>query len=144
MMAIYIPLSAQTNETKKGEDLVGTPDYLLTKFSHDYPQTVDTKWVFIDDAYVVEYTTAEEGNHKVWYNKSGEKQKEMHELNLKAELPEPVKEALSNRYAAFEVKNVTQETERGITSYRITLDEKGTQKVLVSNGDGKIVEKDID
>ena len=143
MMSIYIPLSAQTEIQENGEDLVGTPANLLTKFSHDYPQTIDTKWIFVDDAYVVEYTTAEKGSHKVWYDKSGEKLKEQHDLNPKADLPKPVKEALRNRFGSYQIKNISQESARGVTSYRINLNENGMQKEVVVNGDGTFKETEF-
>lgn len=143
MTAIYIPVSAQTKETTKNQKQADVPEHVTTKFSHEFPQTVDTKWVMEGDAFVVEYTTAETGNHKVWYNKSGEKQREVHELNPKTDLPGPVKEALRSQYGSYKIKNISQESARGVKSYRINLDENGMQKEVVVNGDGEIVETEF-
>lgn len=143
MMAIYIPLSAQTKETVKNQNQADVPEHVTTKFSHDYPQTADTKWVMEGDAFVVEFSTAGGGNQKAWYDQSGEKQKEAQELNPKTDLPSPVKEALRSHYGSYKIKNISQESARGITSYRITLDENGVQKEVVVNGDGKIDETEF-
>lgn len=143
VMAVYIPISAQTTESIKQEVKVDVPDHVTTKFSNDYPQTTDTKWKMEDDAFVVEFTTASNGNHKVWYDKSGVKQKEERELNHEADLPLPVQEALREHFGSYVVKNVSQGSGRGITSYRITVDENGTRKQLVINGDGQIVEREF-
>src|SRR5690554_3320058 len=125
MMTINVSTTAQTHETNKNQKDAVVPEHVTTKFSHEYPQTADTKWKMVDDAFVVEFSTAGKGNQKVWYDKSGEKQKEELELNYETDLPNQVQEALRNRFGSYRIKNISQESERGVTSYRIKLNENG-------------------
>lgn len=144
MMVVYIPISAQTSETTKNQKQVDVPEQVTTNFSHEYPQASDAKWIMEDDAFVVSFSTADNGNQKVRYDDAGVKLKEERELDHKTDLPRPVVETLQNRFGSYEIKKVTQESARGITSYRITVDENGVQKQVVINGDGRLRETGIE
>lgn len=134
-VSFCLPLSAQNKTDENKNDDV--PEHVQTKFSHEYPQTVDTEWKMVGDNYVVEFTTAGKGNHRVWYDKSGQKQSEERTLDMEKDLPAGVKDALNNRYDNYIVKNVSEVNRGGEKTYRVTMEWDGNQKDVVLNSDGE-------
>lgn len=139
MMAAWVPLAAQNKtDGKRNHDV---PEHVLTKFSHEYPQTPDTEWKMVGDAYVVEFTTAGGENQQVWYDKSGEKQSEERRMNLEKGLPAAVKSTIDDQFGAYKIKEVTEVKNGGNTNYRVVLDHNGNMSKVVLNADGKVVKQ---
>ena len=139
MMAVWAPLAAQNNTDNNGKDDV--PEHVLTKFSHEYPQTPDTEWKMVGDAYVVEFTTAGGENQKVWYDKSGEKQTEERQMTMEKGLPTAVKSTIDNRFGTYKIKEVTEVKNGGNTNYRVALDKNGNMSEVLLNADGEVVKQ---
>lgn len=134
---LCIQLSAQdTTSTGKND---GISDLVKTKFSNEFPQTPETEWKMVGDSYVVEFTTADGENKKIWYDKSGQKQSEERLLEMEKGLPNAVKTAIETGYESFIIKDVSEIKTDGNLTYRVQLSKNGEDSQVFLNSGGKEV-----
>lgn len=134
---LWIPLSAQdSNSTGKNDDAA---ELAKAKFSHEYPQTPDTQWKMVGDSYVVEFTTANGENKKIWYDKSGEKQSEEKLVSMEQGLPNAVKSAIDDRYNSYTINDITEIKTDGNLTYRVELNKDGEDsQVFLDSGGNEV------
>lgn len=141
-LALCIPLAAQdTNAVKGNNDVL---ELAKAKFSHEYPQTPDTEWKMAGDSYVVEFTTAEGENKKIWYDKSGHKQSEERLVNMEKGLPKAVKNAIDTKYDSYTVSDITEIKTDGNLTFRLNLNKDGEDSQVFLNSGGKEVKPEGD
>lgn len=138
MMAIAISVSAQVEKTT--DKNVDVPEHITTKFSHEYPQTPDTKWKMEGDSYVVEFTTADSEHKKIWYDKAGEKQNEEQTLDTVKDLTNSLRDLMTGKYAGYKVNKISEVKNVGRTSYRVRLEKDGENKDILLDAKGKEID----
>lgn len=144
MIFTLIPVAtqAQDYDENREQDVEhrDVPEQVHTKFSHEYPQTEDTKWKMVDDAYVVEFTTAGGENRRVRYDKKGERRGEERKLDMERDLPQAVTDVIQQDLASYRIEDVFEthideekvyriEMERNGKEYQVYVDEEGNRKM---------------
>ncbi|PVY39693.1 PepSY-like domain-containing protein [Pontibacter virosus] len=117
------------------------PEQVKTNFNNSYAQASDVEWEAKDDTY---YAKFEMNGNKHWikFNADGTVKKQGREIEV-SELPQAVRNAISQQYANRTIEKAKTVEKDGQTRYMAKLDGDDEDLKVVFNADGS-VEKEMD
>ena len=115
------------------------PQNLKNQFEKEHPNATEIEWEKEDILFKVEFDI-EKKEQEIWFDESGTIIKTERELT-REELPKAISSKIKSSYASFKIDDIEMKKENDKVTYEIELKKGWTDKTLIFDESGTILQK---
>jgi hypothetical protein len=118
------------------------PSLVVNSFQQQFPNAKDVEWDTENGYFNVEFEIGR-NDQEAWYDSAGKMVKLKQEIAY-ADLPAVVKDAIKRDYPNYRTDDVKKITEGTVITYKVEVERRADERVLLFEATGKLIESRID
>ncbi len=118
------------------------PSLVLNAFQQQFSNAKDVEWEMDNGYYAVEFEIGV-NDHDAWFDSTGKLVKHKEDI-AQTDLPEWIKTTIKTNYPRHRIDDVKKTTENGTIMYKVELERRSEDRVLVFSADGNLIENRLD